>query len=269
VKYRDTISYGESPHGVKVDLARGTAVGEGHDRLVIKAGWVELDGSRHNDVLKGTDQSDVIDPYLGNDVVEARGGNDLVSAGDSGHHDIVKLGAGNDVDETLNGDVTITGGPGKDTIDATLAGPGHQTISGGSGADTIDVEPIRDGDHVSGGAGDDTLELSTGPTHTEALTADLGTGLFDTSLVTAHFLGFEDWNLTAFGTLDVTGTNGPDHLETTSTGLTAHLLGGDDSITSGTGVYASDDYVDGGLGTDYADLGDGTDTCVSVETGPC
>lgn len=50
--------------------------------------------------------------------------------------------------------------------------------------------------------------------------------------------------------------------------LTAHLLGGDDTV-SRIDLAPSDDFVDGGDGTDSVDLGDGNDVCVNVEAGPC
>ena len=38
---------------------------------------------------------------------------------------------------------------------------------------------------------------------------------------------------------------------------------------SSVGGSVADDYMDGGDGTDFADLGAGNDVCVNIENGPC
>jgi Ca2+-binding RTX toxin-like protein len=264
--FLDKISFRDAKHGVTVDLAKRRATGEGHDRLVVKPGWIVVQGSRHGDVIRGTNKADYVDPGPGNDLVAGRGGSDGVES-DSGN-DVIRLGPGDDRFQSTGGNQTISGGSGHDDIVGTSKKLGRVTVTAGRGDDYVYVIPMRDGDRVSGGPGHDQLLTATQGT-AGALSADLGTGLFSTQHLAAHFTGFESWGIDAFGPLDLIGTPGPDQVDTLSDGLTATLLGGDDSITSGTGNRASDDHVDGGEGTDHADLGDGADTCVSIETGPC
>jgi Ca2+-binding RTX toxin-like protein len=123
------VSYLLATGPVRVDLARGGATGQGHDRLVnIRC----VLGSVFDDVLIGTHRSDGIDARGGLDLVRAGAGNDQVYGGLRA--DEVHLGPG---DDDVFGDAgwdRLYGGPGSDIIDGSF-----------------------DGDYLDGGAGDDYL----------------------------------------------------------------------------------------------------------------
>ena len=105
------------------------------------------------------------------------------------------------------------------------------------------------------------------------LVGDLGTGSFtepeplDAPRVT--YQDFEKWSVFGVCGSIITGSEGPDVLSVGGGNLTAHLLGGDDTVNPISPAEAHDDFVDGGDGFDTADLGEGTDVCVNVEAGPC
>lgn len=97
---RDTVSFIKAPRGIRADLAAGTAVGWGNDRLERVENLV---GSDYDDVLLGDG---------GPNRLEGRGGSD-----------ILRGRAGSDV---------LRGGPGADFLHG---GPGADTLNGGPGDD--------------------------------------------------------------------------------------------------------------------------------------
>jgi Ca2+-binding RTX toxin-like protein len=123
------VSYRPATGPVRVNLARGRATGQGHDRLVnIRC----VLGSVFDDVLIGTDRSDGIDARGGLDLVRAGAGNDQVYGGSRA--DEVHLGPGDDEGEGDAGWDRLYGGRGGDVIDGSF-----------------------DGDYLDGGTGDDYL----------------------------------------------------------------------------------------------------------------
>jgi Ca2+-binding RTX toxin-like protein len=277
----DGFSFDGSRHGVTVDLKVGRATGQGNDRLEVSPGAYALTGSAHDDVLLGTDASDEFSPGGGNDVVRGRGGNDFASS-DSGN-DLLYGGAGRDQIFACNG--SIFGGPGGDKLSSAVGfytcGDDSQTdlvpvmLSGGRGPDLIVFDyQLRDGDAASGGPGTDELSVFFGfndhasPTSGSPLFGDLVTGSFAMDGHHARYQEFEKWSLQVRGGSIITGSEGPDVLSVGLGPLTAYLLGGDD-IVRPLNLAPADDFVDGGDGVDSADLGNGSDVCVNVETGPC
>jgi Ca2+-binding RTX toxin-like protein len=119
---------------VRVNLARGRATGEGHDRLVnircVKAG-------RFSDVLVGTNRGDEIWTGGGLNLVRVGAGDDIVEGG--ARADEVHLGPGDD---------------------SVIAGSGWDRLYGGPGTDQITGGP--DGDYLDGGPGGDFLYSGEG-----------------------------------------------------------------------------------------------------------
>jgi Ca2+-binding RTX toxin-like protein len=115
----DLVSFNKAVH---VDLAAGTATGEGADTL---AEIEDVHGSRFNDTILGDDGPNSITDQSnpsGDDVIDGRGGDDILAGQFGG--DRVSGGDGDD---------EIRGGRGKDELDG---GPGNDTIDGGPGTDT-------------------------------------------------------------------------------------------------------------------------------------
>lgn len=167
----DIIIYDLSSRGVTVDLAAGTATGEGKDSLDRIEGVV---GTIYDDVLRGDDQGNVIVGLEGNDQLfgagagdyfEPGGGDDVVDGGD-GPGDMIDYffspagvevdlttgeatGEGTDLllgieevlgsifDDLITGDASpnyLDGGEGDDTIDG---GGGDDGLDGGEGSDSL------------------------------------------------------------------------------------------------------------------------------------
>lgn len=278
----DQFSFRGATQGVTVDLKSGLATGQGHDRLVVASGWDALVGSVHDDVLRGTDANhgsttwhpggDEIYPLAGNDVVRARAGADHIF-GTSGD-DTVYGGADDDWIDAIRGNVTIFGGTGDDRVELREeVATDRVTVSGGAGQDHVVLGAFRDGDQVNGDAGRDHLQGSFGvdrngdPTSDGALVGNLATGAFNMDGLHATYQGLEEWLVTAPGPVFITGSEGPDAVDILfSAGLTAHMGGGDDRVSA---VGFTDDFVDGGDGTDTADLTQGSDVCINIEFGQC
>jgi len=74
----DGAVYTEVPNAIDVDLAAGTATGDGTDTLV---DMENILGSRFNDELAGNAVRNYIDGYLGDDVIRGREGDDQLDGG--------------------------------------------------------------------------------------------------------------------------------------------------------------------------------------------
>lgn len=154
----DDVLYDTAPRGVSVNLATGTATGDGSDRLVFNT-RPGLVGSAYADRLVGTDDRDSIAGGPGADRIWGGGGRDLLSPGSG--NDQVWAGADDDWVEDSGGDDRLVGGTGNDVL--TAEGYGRDTLEGGDGDDRLtDTEPCwvssqPEYDRLYGQAGDDTL----------------------------------------------------------------------------------------------------------------
>lgn len=137
---RDTVTWAASATGVEVDLAAGTATGEGTDSLV--GPWHVAEGSRHDDVLAGSGGAEELVGLAGADRLEGRGGDDMLV----GFHQ--RGGEGSERD----GDVLL-GGDGRDYLDGDV---GPDLLRGGDGPDAL--RPDRGVDLSYGGRGADDLD---------------------------------------------------------------------------------------------------------------
>jgi Ca2+-binding RTX toxin-like protein len=154
------LDFGRAAHGVVVDLAAGTATGQGADTLVVPRapdcadscfGVVVL-GSGHDDQLSGTGDADHLVGDAGDDHLDGRGGADELRAESDSRPE---PGAAADDD-------TLSGGPGRDLLVAWI---GNDALYGDSDDDT--VWSLGGGpSEVFGGQGDDELVISfpTSPT---------------------------------------------------------------------------------------------------------
>lgn len=254
--------------GVRVDLVRGTARGQGRDTIVVDQA-LEVVGSDGDDDIVGTAYDEEFDPRGGDDRVLAGDGRDRVAEGSAANgDDTYLLGDGRDYVVTRRGHDAVVLGTDDDQVIAL--NPARMGIDGGNGADSVSRYAAPDQERLSGGEGPDELMvvLEDGPGDPADL--DLPAGLLTVDDATVVVDGFESWIFSAERSLTVLGTDEPESVTAWSRhepaySLTASMGAGDDRVQSDEG----DDHVDGGEGTDYADLGEGTDTCDNVEDGPC
>lgn len=144
--YWDQVSFRDATGPVTVDLAAGTATGEGTDTIAPIVFAAGIEGSAHADRLSGTDRDDWINAGGGDDVVEGRGGNDLVDADRL-------TSATYDPGPAQPGDDVVHGGPGRDEI---TGGHGADRLHGDGGPDELIVEKGEQ-TRAWGGPGDDGL----------------------------------------------------------------------------------------------------------------
>jgi VCBS repeat-containing protein len=234
--------------------------------------------TRGDDRLDLTSGADTIDALEGNDVLHGLGGNDSLSGG---------MG-----DDTLygdEGDDTLAGGVGADTLDGGIGhdilsgGIGDDILNGGSGNDTY-LYNLGDGkDIITDGAGLDTLQFGAGISADSLVVQYLANGDMVIGLKEegksfgelSDTITIRGWNsvtnrlesiLLADGTpinLDALqiGTEGDDILTFGDNGVTIDLLGGNDTVTSGSG----NDVIDGGMGNDTINAGNGANQITAGE----
>ena len=148
------LDFRRAARSVVVDLATGTARGQGIDTLVVPAapdctdacfGVVVL-GSSHDDRLSGGADSDYLQGNGGDDHLDGRRGADELRAESAGRPE----------PGTAGDDDTLSGGPGRDLLVAWL---GRDSLYGDSDDDT--VWSLGGGPaEVFGGQGDDELVTS-------------------------------------------------------------------------------------------------------------
>lgn len=268
----DSISWETSPRAVRIDLARGTASGDGSDTFATTRTTVV--GSSYADVIDGSDRGDRILGGPGGDTIRGLGGPDVIYPDTSrlrgGGDDLVHGGAGNDVVESTGGDDQVFGGPGNDGL--YDSGDSADVIKGGDGDDVVSDELTSNaGTDLVGGPGRDQVILfgnRVNPTAEDA-TASMqigpGTVHFDAGVPsTFPAVDFEVVSLNTYGFLwTITGTPSGERVDGSgSRGTTFQALGGDDRFMGS----AYDDTFNGGPGTDRnLGMGVGTNTCVSVE----
>jgi Ca2+-binding RTX toxin-like protein len=104
----DSVSFIDSPTGVRANLAAHSASGEGSDQIT---GVEGLAGSVFNDELIGDARANDLSGNDGNDTISTGGGSDF--AGGGGGSDTIQAGAGNDycLDEQNGRSCEISGAP--------------------------------------------------------------------------------------------------------------------------------------------------------------
>lgn len=275
--------------GSGADLLIGNAGGDslegggGDDRLLGGSGGDWLDGGPGNDFangqggshdsLIGSDGNDKLDGGIGNDLVIGVGGIDWVL------HDTLLTGAGSDmlffveraeltgddqanrIDASdFNGNVTILGGGGDDTL---LAGSGVDLLNGNAGNDSL-VAGAGD-DRVFGGAGNDWLDGGSGDDRIKAHGGNFDTlvgGSGDDQLNGGSGTGdrvreSQDGNLVLVdGELSGVGTD-----QLVSIDI-VELIGGAGNDRFNAAAYTGDVILRGGAGNDTLLGGSGADLLV-------
>jgi Ca2+-binding RTX toxin-like protein len=253
----DTVSYATRTVGIVVDIT--AAPGElGDDGQAGEKDWVEVDmetviGGSGNDKITGTvyPTTNTTPGLTRNNKLVGNGGNDTLIG--------------------LDGNDTLEGGSGNDSLDA---GAGNDLVAPGSGTDKL-----------IGGTGTDTADYSG---RSEALKLSLD-GLANDGATGENDLISADFE-------NLTGGNGADTITGNASANVLKGNAGNDSIKAGAGndtlfgdtgidqlfgeagddtLYArktstsstvlDNDKLDGGLGTDKAQV-DSTDTKASIES---
>lgn len=262
---RDEVSWDDADRGVRVDLVRGIAVGEGRDRVFLGAGLAHL--TAYDDTFIGTGHAEEVHAGDGDDTLRLGPGDDVayLDTDESLGDDSASAGRGDDQVRSLGGSDRMLGRAGRDYLGAAT-GATVQRIRGGAGRDVVEtVLPADVGavvQKVTGGMDRDRLLVSVLPEADHAW--DLATGVLVLDEDTTAFVtGFERVVLVT-GRWDVSGTPGPDDV-TALVGAVFLGLDGDDRYAGSPG----DDTFDGGDGTDtYLRDPGGTNTCTSVEHDP-
>ena len=279
----DRITYAGSATGVSVDLTKGRATGEGTDTIV--GPLHDVTGSRHDDILLGTNGPDEFESSAGADRVDGRGGDDFISDSNStattpkphdelGTKNTLIGGSGDDSIQCGTGDDDIRGGPGNDSLYGSY---GVDELSGGPGNDQLlDMIDIRPGHRMDGGNGTDTLgelflytpaDIASNNVLTNgAGTIDLADGSITSSIagtpvrvpLTSVENASSDW-----GTWTMIGTDGPNELIAGDEKHPIRILagGGDDQMM---GSFKHD-LLDGGAGDDTVLRTSGRDELISIE----
>jgi len=189
----NTAAFGGVNAAVVVDLAAGTASGQGSDKLIDigsvvgssagdtilgSAGGEALDGGGGNDSLAGLNGADTLKGGEGADALDGAGGTDTAVYSGSAAKVFVNLltgvtGGGDAAGDVLAGIENLTGSSQGDTLtgngdanrlegsggdDLLIGAAGTDTLIGGAGADTL--TGAAGADSLLGGAGSDTFDFN-------------------------------------------------------------------------------------------------------------
>ena len=272
--YDDLVKYIDAPGPVTVDLAAGTATGEGNDTL---SGIEGVKGSGYDDHIYGDDGDNYFDGYYGNDYIDGRGGSDSLFFTASGAVTVdmargTAKGQGND---RLANIETVVGSRDKDRIYGT-SGPdfligtdGSDLINGRGGNDALigdffgDPHPGNDtliggpgNDILAGVAGDD--RLFGGPGEQDIASYWYAKGI-KANLARGRVTG------EGIDTLrGVEGVFGSASADTMTGNGGSNLFFGDTGRDKLSGA-GGDDFLDGGAGLDLLNGGKGQDYCLEGE----
>ena len=164
----DMLDYAAAAGAVTVNLALGTATGEGSDTLLNAE---HVAGSGLNDTITGNGVANVLGGNGGSDTIRGGGANDTLTGGAGTDRVLGEIGH-----DTLTWDSAdaFDGGIGFDTLDANL-----------TGANTIDLRTANftNLERIRAGGGNDVVSLSLNDvlsdTADNQFVADLGTGSAD------------------------------------------------------------------------------------------
>jgi Ca2+-binding RTX toxin-like protein len=255
----DAVHYGASPAAVTVNLAMGSATGDGSDQLQAIEG---VFGSNFDDTLTGNAERNLLLGGAGNDRLDGGPSNDAAGFWFASAPVTANLatdtasGEGND--QLLN----IEGLLGTVLFDDTLTGDDSNNLLDGDGGDDK-LFGMGGNDWMTGGAGNDQIDGGAG----DYDMADFSTSAFQ-EVAPAVDVDLQSGNATGQGTDKLTameavyGSDAADIMAGDDGPNTFFGLGGDDDI----GAAGGEDRIDGGDGNDSADGGEDTDKCRNVET---
>ncbi|KYC42820.1 hypothetical protein WA1_11880 [Scytonema hofmannii PCC 7110] len=232
---------------------------DSNDQLAGATGDDTLNGDAGNDALYGQDGHDIINGGIGNDTLSGGLGDDTIDGGDG----IDALSESADVNFTLTNTqltglgtdtlsnierVSLTGGVGNNTIDASAFSLSSVYLYGGAGNDTINGSASNDylygqdgNDIINGGVGNDTLyggagdDLLNGDAGNDRLYGDLGADTFvlasgkGTDTIYSFEDGIDKLGLSGgltYGALTISYSSGSTYIRNTSTSEILATLSG-------------------------------------------
>jgi Ca2+-binding RTX toxin-like protein len=213
----DTADFSASPAAVTVDLASGTAAGEGTD---VVQSVEDVAGSIFDDRLTGNSGANSIDGGMGDDVVAGLSGDDALTGG-QGIDTVTYANSVTGVAASLT--TGTASGAGDDQLvgfENLVGSPFDDVLGGDAGANDL-----------QGGPGVDTVTFAASP---RPVSADLTAGLAGGSGAD-RLSGFEDVVGSPFDDL-LTGDAGPNSIQGGAGNDTVAGHGGNDVLDGGAGV---------------------------------
>ncbi|GAB3199230.1 hypothetical protein GCM10027062_15190 [Nocardioides hungaricus] len=274
------LDYRGSAAAVTLDLAAGTATGQGADTIVAGPGpacglgcyGALVLGSAYDDVLLGSEGGDYLVGMAGDDRIDGRGGADLLRGEDEDGNgppdaDTMTGGAGGDVLEGDAGRDVLSGDGGDDTIWSSSGAPSQ--VYGGAGDDRLLVQLTRrPGFVLDGGEGFDAAQLAgplsrpgEGGRPTAALITMAEGQVVANEVTWGTIAGVDDLQLGENVHWEYRGTDAAEILRSDGLDLTAFMYGGNDRVWGTTGP----DRIDAGDGRDKVRGDRGRDRCLSAE----
>jgi Ca2+-binding RTX toxin-like protein len=250
----DALTFFGSSTPVTVDLAAGTAAGEGTDTFTS----VELVyGSELNDTIRGNDQSNVLSGMGGDDIVDGRGDVDVIAFPFTEAGVVVDMGPGTATGQGADTFSAIEGVYGSPFDDALTGNDAANILYGDLGNDTL--KGLGGDDYFVPDLGDDVVDGGAGGYDI----VDFGFSLIGVtaSLTTGSATGDGQDSMTGIEAL--VGSDFHDELEGGP---------GDDILFGGIGPdllkgLAGNDDLSGGPDSDFTDGGPGFDNCSTNEGG--
>ncbi|MGE3612047.1 MAG: calcium-binding protein, partial [Sulfurimonas sp.] len=263
--------------GTILTLTQMQQATEGDDYLTFGDEGVSVDALGGNDTVISGNGNDTLRGGEGNDTLIAGLGDDVLYGEDG--NDIVRGNEGNDILYGEAGDDLLQGGKGHDTL---YSGSGTDILEGGEGNDTYVFARGDATNTIIDTAGDDILRFAEGINKEDILVkavgkdiiialAEVGKSFEELSdrVVMKNWLDtatrIENIVLsdgTSLNLSDISSaTEGDDYLVFGDEGADISLLGGNDTLISGSG----DDTIDGGAGDDTITTNGGADTVYGRE----
>ncbi len=273
----DRIRFDRVARAVTVDLAAGTAKGQGKDRFGTRR--IAIQGSARPDLVLGSPRADLVFSGGGSDRIRGRGGDDFLVTdepdmlGPAGGNDVARGGPGDDQITGYGGFDRLAGGPGADWV--FDSGRSADVVQGDKGDDHLGDElSDADGAEIRGGPGVDMVHFFAGQVQPDGAAGpeslaswDFGTGQLTYTDPDDEFevlmAGLEKVDLLTWGTTwTMVGTDADETVcAFGSKGTSFSGLGGDD-VFQGSNY---DDTFDGGDGDDHYFVSAGTDTYLDTE----
>jgi Ca2+-binding RTX toxin-like protein len=253
----DTVSYAGVAAAVTVDLAAGSATGDGTDTLT---GVENVIGGNGADSITGDDGDNVLDGGAGADTMRGGAGADTYVVDNI--HDVIFDDAGTDIDTVqskISLDLTLAVGEGGGIVEnLVLIGAGNLNATGNGGDNVLTGNA---GNNIlDGGAGSDTASYAG---VSAALFLDLASGKvsgagLDTLLNIEVVVGGSgsDWVIANSTMPGAYGLDGTGSIYTLSGFDNIRGTLGNDTLTGDNG----DNILEGGAGDDSLDGGTGNDT---------
>ncbi|MFT3957165.1 MAG: calcium-binding protein [Piscinibacter sp.] len=241
-QFFDWADYSGSTGAVNVDLAAGTATGEGSDVLI---GIEAVRGSAGNDTLAGDAGDNLFRGNGGDDSIAGGAGIDVVEYGNASGSVNVNLATG-----------TASGAAGNDSfssIEVAIGGAYDDTLTGDAGDNAI--RGNAGDDLLDGGAGVDRVDYRTAGA---AVVVDLDGGFAFGGDGNDTLVGFENLRGTDLYDDQLGGDAGANVIEGRGGNDSLSGAGGNDTLVGDEG----DDRLLGGAGNDQLRGGAGDDTYV-------